>query len=102
MAWPYGPDSTVSIRTILDRVSSSEYDEIPDQSIFVGDAAYKSRDIRLDSPACVSDSTVTRLGEWTYYLELAIVKELLDGYDAIDQDVLDRVTHYAIYDAFPE
>lgn len=102
MEWQFGADNPVPIRVIIDQIFTSDYTEISDDSIFVPKQEYDSQSIKLDTPACVSGSTSRDAGEWTYYLELALIKDLLEGFDNLDQALLDRITHYAIYDDFPD
>lgn len=101
MEWQFGAEHPKPIRTLLEQVFESSYTEIPDGSIFVPKESYSNRQITLETPAYISESTLRDAGDWTYYLELSVIKELLEGFNGIDQDLLQRITHYAIFDDFP-
>ncbi|WP_205873681.1 hypothetical protein [Mycobacterium camsae] len=102
MEWRFGADMPVRLEVILNQIFNADYDDIPDGSIFVPKKDYESRNIQLTTPAYISQSSRRDAGDWTYYLELLLVKDLFDGWSVLDQDLLDRVTHYAIYDSLPD
>lgn len=87
---------------LLERVYETDYADIPDGSIFVPKDAYTRRHIQLNTPAYVSESTLRDAGDWTYYVELSVAKEVFEGFDGVDQQLLERLTHYAIFDDFPQ
>lgn len=102
MEWRYGADAPVQLRVILKQIHHAGFGDVPDGSIFITKEDYRSENICLDTPAYIDQSRESEQGGWRYYLELSLIKELFDGREEITQDLLDRVTHYAIYDALPD
>ena len=99
-AWGYDRDTPARVETLLRRVLATDYADIPDDSMYVETVVYETGAIPLGAAACVIDSEFIVEGDWTYVLELAIIKEMmLDVPTVIDQAFVNRVVYYSIHDA---
>ncbi|MGC5028007.1 hypothetical protein ACLQ3K_24905 [Tsukamurella sp. DT100] len=79
---------------------ATEYADIPDGSMYVPAVVYEAGEIPLGAAACVIDSDLMDEGEWTYVLDLTIIKEMmLDVPTVIDQELVNRIMYYSIHDA---